>query len=139
MSYKITKPHILLTAIFLINAITAYAGVGPIVKNDTTCTLELNIENNCKGNVIAKITIKENEKYVIPDKFEEESIQYNQKFCLTMKPSCENDVLQNIQTIAPYFNENCIINFKLDENSKKTIDLNKYCAEIEAHEVKKTS
>ncbi|MEE3002900.1 MAG: hypothetical protein VX335_00965 [Pseudomonadota bacterium] len=139
MCANITKSKIFITIAVLVLATVTHASVGPLVKNDTNCSLELNIESTCKGNVVAKVTINENEKYIIPDKFEEESIQQNQKFCLTIKPSCEDDVLQTIQTVAPYFNESCLINFRIDDNSKKTLDLNKYCTESDNHEVKKTS
>ncbi|MBT4884581.1 MAG: hypothetical protein HON55_00335 [Legionellales bacterium] len=102
---------------------------GPTLINETNCSISINIEKTCAGTVIGKHNIGKNETYKIKDTYENDSIEYNSKFCLTLKPSCQDTLMQNIQTISPYFHEKCIMSYKDSGDGIKKIYLSQECSQ----------
>ena len=110
---------------FLCSAIQAGT---PTVINETSCSLDLNIETSCSGEVIGKHTLNEQETFHLLSQYDEHSLPYNQIFCLTVKPTCKDTLIQNIQTISPYFHENCIIRYQTEKNNEKGLVASPGCS-----------
>jgi len=99
--------------LILASATLVYAAnSGPTLINETNCSISINIEKTCAGAVIGKANIGENKTYKIKNTYEDESLEYNRKFCLTLKPSCQDTLIQGVQTISPYFHEKCVLSYK---------------------------
>jgi len=99
----------------------------PTMINVTDCSLGLNIETSCSGEVIGKHTLNEQETFHLLSEYNEHSLPYNQIFCLTVKPTCKDTLIQNIQTISPYFHENCIIRYQAEKNNEKGLAASPGC------------
>ena len=119
------KLLLILTSTTLIYA----ADNGPTLINETNCLLSINIEKTCAGVVIGKHNVGKNETYKIKGTYEDGSIEYNSKFCLTLKLSCQDTLMQDIQTISPYFHEKCIMTYKDSGDGIKKIYLSEECSQ----------
>jgi hypothetical protein len=105
---------------------TIQAGT-PTFINDTDCSVDLNIETSCSGEVIGKHTLTEQDTYHLLSEYNGHALPYNQIFCLTAKPTCKDTLIQNIQTISPYFHENCIIHYQVEKNNEKGLVASPAC------------
>lgn len=93
----------------------------PTFINETDCSLELSIETSCSGEIIGKHTVNAEETYHILPQYDDYILPQNQSFCLTVKPTCKDTLIQNIQTISPYFHDHCIIRYQSGKNGEKVL------------------
>ena len=105
----------------------AIAQTGPTIKNTTNCVIELDIEYDCSGIATDKATIEANEQFTIPEEVGSRKLESNQKFCIVMKPTCPDSVMQHIQTLAPLFHEKCTITYSEAANSTKSTQADENC------------
>lgn len=100
----------------------------PTFINETDCSLDLNIETSCSGEVIGRHMLNAQETFHLLSKYNEHSLPYNQLFCLTVKPNCADNLIQNIQTISPYFHEKCIIHYQIGKDNEKGLIASPGCS-----------
>lgn len=115
-----------LTLIIMTTAL-ANAAIGPTVVNNTSCTIDVDIESDCSGLTTARMKIDANNTIQIPQQFDSSSLEYNKKFCLVLKPTCLDSVMQHVQTLAPFFHNNCIITYNDSANGTKTTTATESC------------
>lgn len=98
---------------------------GPTLENQTNCEASFSIETSCSGETINTYMITPGSNLILNTK-ELPGIEYNQQFCITVKPNCVDDVNNDIQIVSPYFHDQCTIHYKNLDN-EKTILLDEAC------------
>ncbi len=105
----------------------ANAAIGPTVVNNTSCTIDVDIEEGCSGLTSGRMKIDAKSTIQLPQQFDSYILDYNKKFCLVLKPTCLDSVMQHVQTLAPFFHNNCTITYNDSANGTKTTTATESC------------
>lgn len=79
---------------------------GPVIRNDSSCDISVNIEKDCSV-IVGDSYVAAGDSLILTS----QDIEKNDQFCITLKPNCDNEANQDIQTVKVLFNSTCNIKY----------------------------